>query len=335
MNKIKLLTSDNKIWNESEIYTHITKCMCLGLPFIIDLNSEGPDLKMLGIYSYLENSAAEFTYDLQNITINTANILERHEIIKINYIPPLHLLEHSKSYHTHINKVATLNHFGCFIGRSNSPRLQLASFIYKNYNNISQISFNFNLNDSFHRNNVGLDDSLQNYKLSNIVEQAKFLTECPIYLKKDVPGIRLDRESNLNHSQQLFKNDSETFLQSYSDFLVEVVCESYFTGNTFFPTEKTFRPMLLKTPFIIQGSQYFLHNLRKMGFQTFNKWWSEGYAEDPADAQVESIKSLLNDLSLKSADELYKIYLEMTDILDHNYNLVMKLTKADYLKILQ
>ena len=42
---------------------------------------------------------------------------------------------------------------------------------------------------------------------------------------------------------------------------------------------------MLLTPFIVQGSQWFLHRLRDMGFQTFDRWWDEGYSEDPANHQ--------------------------------------------------
>jgi hypothetical protein len=122
-------------------------------------------------------------------------------------------------------------------------------------------------------------------------------------------------------------------LDQYNDFFVEIACESYFTGKTFFPTEKTWRAITMRTPFIIQGPQNYLKNLKLLGFKTFDRWWDEGYSEDPADYQPLEILKVIEYLNTKTLDEIYNMYLEMHDILEHNYQTLQSLKTEDFFKV--
>jgi hypothetical protein len=115
----------------------------------------------------------------------------------------------------------------------------------------------------------------------------------------------------------------------YPKFFVEIVSLTYWSGNTFYIDEKLWRPILMRTPFIVQGPQDFLRRFRALGFRTFDRWWDEGYSEDPADCQPEAIVQLLNQLSQLTLNDIRVILAEMQDTLEHNYNLMMRLTKKD------
>jgi len=325
---VDIVTSDNKIWNKDKVYTKLSQAITSGQPFQINLLNEAPDLESIGLYRYLEDSGV----NLKNITIFTANALEVHNQIHIEYRPPLHLLENAKAYITNIVKNNQIKHFGMFIGRSNGPRLHLATYINQHYHAQSILSYHYNFVDEFHKDNIGLENLITNYNANDVSQEAKFISQCPIRIKENIV-VYNDKTLKLNYAQQLLDADRDYFSQTYNNFFVELVCESFFTGNTFFPTEKLFRPILLKTPFIVQGPQYFLHNLKKLGFQTFNHWWDEGYSEDPAWYQLTEIKKVLDFLSTKSSDELNQMYLSMSDILEHNYQLAMNLTKEDFKKL--
>ena len=58
---------------------------------------------------------------------------------------------------------------------------------------------------------------------------------------------------------------------------MDIVVETYVSGQSFFPTEKTLRPIIAQTPFIVMGPKGYLANLRRMGFMTFGQWWDESY----------------------------------------------------------
>jgi hypothetical protein len=328
MTTVNIVTSDNKIWNTEQVYTKLSQAVTLGHPFQIDLLNEAPDLRSIGLYDYLE----QYGIDLKHITIHTANALEKHNQIHIEYHPPLHLVENAKVYITDIFKNSQLKHFGLFVGRSNGPRLHLATYLNQHHCDKLILSYHYNSVDEFHRDNIGLEDLITNYNVNDVSQEAEFISQCPIQLKDDTI-VHNDKTLKLNYAQQLFDNDQDYFSRTYNNFFVELVCESFFTGNTFFPTEKTFRPMLLKTPFIVQGPQYFLHNLKKLGFQTFDQWWDEGYSEDPTGHQLAEIKKVLDFLSTKSIEQLNQMYLSMLDILEHNYQLAITLNKEDFKKL--
>jgi hypothetical protein len=208
----------------------------------------------------------------------------------------------------------------------------MASHLDKQYADKTLLSYHFNLADDFHTSNIGLEDLITQYGFTDIRDESEFIYRCPIRLKPAQPVI-INKNSSLNPAQQLLQQDKGYFLQIYRNFFVELVCESYFTGQTFFPTEKIFRPILLKTPFIVQGPQYFLHNLQALGFRTFSQWWNEGYSEDPDGHQIVEIKRVLDTLASKNTVELDTMYNEMRSILEHNYNIAMSLTSADFKKL--
>lgn len=329
MQKIKIGTSDNKIWNQAQVYSDITQAMIEGFPFVLDLLSEGPDLSTLGLYDFLTVKSTQLGFDLDKITVITANALEKHSQIKILYRPPVHLLDYAKDYIIDIVKKSNLKHFGMFIGRGTAQRLHLAAYLDQHCSDQLIMSYHFNFADDFHANNIGLDDLIKYYGIHDVRGECNFLYKCPVRLRNGNTVV-IDKTLPLNPSQQFFKNDQDYFAQTYQDFFVEIVCESYCTGQTFFPTEKIFRPMLLKTPFIVQGPRYFLHNLKTLGFRTFSDWWDEGYSEDPDGQQTTEIKRVIDVLACKTPQELSVIYKEMESVLDHNYHTAMSMTQDDF-----
>jgi hypothetical protein len=119
----------------------------------------------------------------------------------------------------------------------------------------------------------------------------------------------------------------------YTNFFVEVVNLTYFTGNTFYVDEKIWRPIAMRTPFIVQGPKDTIRNLRKLGFKTFDQWWDEGYSEDIELCQNQGIKDVIKTLSLKTTHQLYKMYLEMQPILEHNNTCLKNLKQKDFQRI--
>jgi len=61
----------------------------------------------------------------------------------------------------------------------------------------------------------------------------------------------------------------------YTDTRVGVIAET--TQSEFFPTEKTYKSLMLGHPFILYGSHNDLHNLQALGFKTYSPWIDESY----------------------------------------------------------
>jgi len=311
---ISVSTSDSVIWNFEKVIADICVGMHQKTDIELDLLNEGPALSETNLYKHIEYCADMFNYALTDITIHTCNKLENHPLININYCPPRHFVDSTVESlkNVHVNKSSTLKHFGLFIGRSNAPRLLLSTTLNKISNSVIQ-SFHYRYDDDFHTANIGIEDIVRNYKQKSLINEAKFLDKCPIVLDntKVTYPMLVDQHNNIH--------------QYYSTFFVEVVCETYYNGETFFPTEKIWRPIMLKTPFIVQGPQWFLRNLKALGFKTFDRWWDEGYSEDPHNHSLYEIEKVLQYINNKTLDELLQMYSEMTEVLEHNYNTLIAL----------
>lgn len=311
---IKLPNIDSKIWNIEYKTIELIKALSSGLNVRIHLNHEGPCATSLGLYRWLDVVCKEFQIDPSRISIYSANPLERNTTYRIVNCGKSWLLEY-QNINVESNKTfdESLKHFGIFIGRSNWNRLFLASTIFKNFREKSLISFHYNI----HSNAAsGFDD------LALLMGVAKaetlsnpLLMHFPLALD-DIKQYPIIGPEHLN------------ILKYYKDIFLDVVCETYFTGNTFFPTEKTVRPIISKTPFLLFGPKNYLANLRKLGFETFNDYWSEEYDNYSDISRAQKIENILVDLSKKTVSELQSIYVDMIPKLEHN-NSVLRNLSAD------
>ena len=116
-------------------------------------------------------------------------------------------------------------------------------------------------------------------------------------------------------------------LKYYSDIFVDIVHESYLTGNVFFCTEKTWRPILAHRPFIIAAGKDHLANMRRLGFETFSDFWDESYDELSMADKIRAINTLLETISSWTQEELANKLLEMKPILEHNFKTFLQLTQ--------
>lgn len=101
-----------------------------------------------------------------------------------------------------------------------------------------------------------------------------------------------------------------------------VVTETCYWEPKHHLTEKTFKPIVSKMPFILVGPYNNLEYLREYGFKTFAPWIDEGYdkIKDPID-RMEAIGSELKRLCSYTTDELKDMLVEMKPVLEHNYRL--------------
>lgn len=315
---IKVVTSHTQIWNIHSVVSQITHAMINDEDIVLAFDGEGPDVNETVLNTVIPELANLYKYDTKRITIFTANQVQKHDTFTVKYTHPFHLVENTKDYALDYTK-QIVKHFGIFIGRGNGPRLDLASYLYTHFKYDSFVTYHYI------QNPIGLEELVTDFQI-DISVPASFLKHCPIVDNT----IELNAQSDLNPAQQLLKHDNDTFLARYRDFLVEIVCETCYNGNTFFPTEKTWRPILLETPFIVQGPQWYLHRLKDMGFQTFDRWWDEGYGEDPATCQTTEIKKVIDYIGTLSIEQLKKMYDEMQPTLKHNKKRFLELTIKDF-----
>ena len=97
-----------------------------------------------------------------------------------------------------------------------------------------------------------------------------------------------------------------------------MVIETYVSGISFFPTEKTLRPIIALTPFIVMGPRGYLENLKRIGFKTFSQWWDETYDDYSGYARIEKIKQVVNEICSWNNAKLHTVLTEMLEVLAHN-----------------
>jgi hypothetical protein len=318
---IVLPNIDGKIWNLEQKILDIVDCVINQRPLHISLNNEGPDANELGLYSLLDVICNQYNYPKQNVTILTNNLLESHSEYCIRKAAPFHFVTSAQQFALeHEFPTKTFNkdfkHFGLFIGRSNWLRLWLASYMYNYYRNLTKMTFHYNPNLDFHQDHLGLDDLIRfRPDLIANLDPLQLIANSPI-IDQAVEAYPIITPAHFNISNV------------YHCFFLEVVCETYSRGTSFFPTEKTWRPIATRTPFIVQGPKDYIKNLHRLGFKTFSNWFDESHSQDEYNYQPIGICATLDRLATYSISELEGIYIDMNDTLEHNYQNLMLLTNT-------
>jgi len=314
---VKVISSDGHIWNQREVISDICYAMSQNLDITICLNSEGPDLRALGLDILIESEGERYNYDLNKIFLRTDNVAETYDKVTVEKTFPWHLMVKCLDYDQPVSKAGHLHHFGIFIGRNNAPRLFIGSHLFHAHRDKTIHINHFDRRSDLSSANLGLEQLFVRYGVDNIENIVDYLKQCPINVQAGPPTTQ-SSELTYHRFQQLLDADKESFLKNYNDLFVEITCETYFTGDTFFPTEKTWRPMILKTPFIVQGPKGYLKKLQDMGFKTFHGWWSESYDHDESGTSWHEIVKVIDDLSTKSQQEIQQMLEDMQPVLEHN-----------------
>jgi hypothetical protein len=153
---------------------------------------------------------------------------------------------------------------------------------------------------------------IQNWEL-NISSEAinSFAARLPLVL---------DNETNINQMCQDLGNVSRPY---YQNSLISLITETNFTENEVTLTEKSYKPIKEKHPFIIVGVNGALKGLRKAGFKTFGEFWNESYDEfqDPA-RRMQAIRNIIAEIATWDNDKILDFKRRVKPILEHNYNVL-------------
>ena len=150
---------------------------------------------------------------------------------------------------------------------------------------------------------------------------------------KNIPEMKLDQsDMTINHAHS-FTDSTDMY---YENTYFSVVSETNFfkdIGEGLFVSEKIFRPILKKHPFILLSRPYTLNMMQNIGYKTFGSIINEDYDKEENDCKrmemiVDEIKRLCN----LSETELYEFLTEAKKITEYNYNIL--LNKQEFLTIL-
>lgn len=119
-------------------------------------------------------------------------------------------------------------------------------------------------------------------------------------------------------------NDSQTIgpINLLMESFLYVVTETCYWETKTHLTEKIFKPIVAKQPFVLLGCANNLKYLQSYGFKTFNHWWDESYddIEDPIQ-RLQAVVKIIDNICSMSNTELENMLQDMDSILNYNYNL--------------
>ena len=131
-------------------------------------------------------------------------------------------------------------------------------------------------------------------------------------------SLTIDKENPPGHASA---DTGKEELMMNKSALWHVVTETVFYDDKLHLTEKIFKPITAKRPFMLLGAVHNLAYLKSYGFKTFDQWIDESYDDelDP-DRRIEIVVAELEKLCRLSDIELAEMYKEMQDILEFNFN---------------
>jgi len=114
--------------------------------------------------------------------------------------------------------------------------------------------------------------------------------------------------------------DAHGFNVKLQSCFVAIVNETKYGVPTANFTEKTFQPIRMWRPFILTAPPYTLEYMKKLGFKTFDRWWSEEYDSITNHTErLNAIFDLIEEIDKKPIEELSDMLEEMYDTLAWNY----------------
>jgi hypothetical protein len=216
-------------------------------------------------------------------------------------------LEDQISYKTkNIDKIKTYN---CFQKRPRPHRVWMFSKLQES--NLLEEGIN----------------SMNEFAFGNARYEGKDLTaERYIELQKLTP--MYPRDELTPTQRELFKSpmggefEQDLYWQEINDSWVSVVSEASFAEDTCFISEKTFKPIATRHPFIMCGNKNSLKYLKELGYKTFDGFIDESYDSldtwERFDAIINEILKIKNMSNKEKLDWLSA----QKDILDHNYKVL-------------
>ncbi len=161
------------------------------------------------------------------------------------------------------------------------------------------------------RNSV--DTSTVSYLFPDIQQETlnRFADKLPLII---------DGETNINQMCEDRGNISRTY---YQKTLVSIITETNFDQSEVTLTEKSYKPVKEKHPFIIVGAPGAIKGMRDAGFQTFNEFWDETYDEiTGAPQRMAAIMQVIDDISKWDHDKILDFRRRVKPILDYNFNVL-------------
>ena len=322
-------------WNNPVQFQTQLNQVPLGESVVLDMRSEGPSLQSLGVCDVINRWLQDRRQSPDSVQLwrwNNPVEFVPYKLIRCNNLS--HFFSMSKNYWTESVHDTYNNLFGLFIGRITHARAVILyqCVIGKRDIFVSKMSspgpYPWQLNPQDEMNLDCLTDWLstnQQYRMFDWYDR--------------YPVASVDQMNVRDQfvTPESYADTNCSLLNHYDQFAIEIVCETYTMGNTFFPTEKTIRPIMACKPVLVYGPRYFLARLRTMGFLTYNSLWDESYDLCQGVERWQAIQKVMQYINEKTTDERQQLLTKAHAIAQYNRQRLqdiatyqVDLTKHDY-----
>lgn len=296
---------------------------------ILNSNSEAPCLKSIGVREIVDTWLEQHRRAPETIFItNWFNSAEQIPYKKMHPNDFSHFFKYSQLYWPSDIKTVDSHAklFGLFLGRSTISRNAILYYVANNLSDHFLLSRMKNVNRNpwpHYRDGAVnleiLDEWIEPENQSKVFE---WMSQCPV-TSIDNKSVR----DQFTIVEQSAAECNRSLLTYYDQFNIELVCESYTIGDTFFPTEKTVRPMSAGKPILVYGPKNFLSRLAQLGFKTYSCCWNEDYDQLEGPARWSALKTIIHNLVSLPKTELLEILSQAQTIAIFNRQHLEKLTK--------
>jgi hypothetical protein len=287
MNTIPIEVSGDIWYNPVQVQQQLDQ-IAPGQQIVLDFRAEGPSMYALGICDMLDQWLAKTNQGPETIMVTCwSNATEKIPYPKRLCSVPSHFWKLSQSYWCDPKHNVDAKLFALFLGRSTMSRNIIMYQVATQWSDYFVLSkMHDNQYQPWHQTHPE-SNSIENW-ISDTQSMISWYKNCPIH-SIDNKQIRDQFGDPDNHGRV-----NRSLLDYYDQFNIELVCETYTKGTTFFPTEKTVRPIMAAKPVLIYGPVDFLKELRNMGFKTYSELWSEDYDDFEGPARWDRIKKIIS-----------------------------------------
>ena len=254
---------------------------------ILDTQGEGPSLYECGVIDVILSSKKPKS----TISVRTPN---RYETLPVKVLTRYnrwnyHFLNLRKAidYYTFEQQPGNHHRLGCFIGRKNLDRLAILYWLSRTYDvflsSLREDQINYEHRPDLEQwvdNQWSFQSWVANFNIPSVDNYATEDQYLSVDFNEDKDHFRV----HLN------------MISYYTRFDVELVCETFVRGQTYFPTEKTVRPIAGGKPMIVYGPKHYLKNLRMNGFTTWGHLWDESYDDYEGIERWQRMKKVIDQI---------------------------------------
>lgn len=339
---------DGDCWNNPEQFQHHLNHHPVGTPLLLDMRSEGPCLEVLGLIDVINAWLVQRRLTPDNVhLLRWSNPVEYVPYQKVGCNKISHFFYMVRDYWqstdpTLEQQLRYQQPFGLFIGRLTMSR---AAILYKlmpaGTGSVKEQIF-----ASLMQRVQPFPWKMADHHKINLEKISDWMPLCQQtdmfewFARSPVPSVDSKNIRDQFATPTSYIDTNTSLLQHYNQFGVEIVCETYTRGNTFFPTEKTIRPLMAAKPILVYGPRYYLARLRSMGFKTYHSIWDESYDLHQGPERWRLMRQSMNSLLEFGRSDQHRTLSQAHEIAMYNRQHLRKicnhqidLTTHDYTKI--